>query len=161
MMRPQWLAASLALLEQRLGRFRDKLCALALAAFEKEQALAEDEAIEQKGLCLGLVWRNPGRAIELANVFQPRRIDICNRFRRRLVRTGPLPDRKLNGDAFGVGPLRIEPNQGLQPLASGLSIAACLLLDRRNATGAPVGEHGRQQRGAVFEAAVEAAFSDA
>ena len=42
-------------IQQRLGRFCDELRALALAALEKQQALTEDEAIEQESLRLGFL----------------------------------------------------------------------------------------------------------
>src|ERR1700693_787775 len=75
------------LVEQFLGRFGDQLCALARTAFEKQQALAEDEAIEQESLRVGLLRCETRRAVEFADVLQPRGIDAWGRGGRRSVGT--------------------------------------------------------------------------
>src|ERR1700756_1529484 len=129
MMRPGSPAASFVLVEQRLGRSGDKLRALALAALEEEQALAEDEAVEHEGFCIGLLARKPGGAIEPCHVFEPRRIDARDRIRRSCVRAGPLPDRKLDCHALGVGALGIELDDRFQPLARGAALEARMLFD--------------------------------
>ena len=61
--------------DQLAGRLRHQLRALALAPLEKQQALAEDEAVEQEGLRVGFLGRKAGGAIELADIFQPRGVD--------------------------------------------------------------------------------------
>jgi len=43
--------------DQLLGGLRHQLRALARAAFEKQQALAEDEAVEQERLRVGFLGR--------------------------------------------------------------------------------------------------------
>jgi 2-hydroxychromene-2-carboxylate isomerase len=73
------------LVEQFLGRFGDQLRALARTAFEEQQALAEDEAIKQEGLRVGLLGCETRRAVELADVLQPRGVDACDRGGRRGV----------------------------------------------------------------------------
>ena len=67
--------ASGLLVEQFLGGARDQQRAAALAPFEKQQALAEDEAIEQEGLRVGFVRRKASGAVELADDLQPCGID--------------------------------------------------------------------------------------
>src|SRR5262249_40393934 len=134
---------------------------LARAALEEEQALAEDEAVEQERLRIGILGLEARRAIELRDVLQPRRIDARHRLRRRLVRAGPLPDRQLDRHAFGIHALGIQPDQRLQPVAGAFAIEARLLLDRGDTPLAPISEHAGEQRPAVAEAAVEAALGDA
>src|ERR1700742_1084918 len=90
------------IVEQRLRRFRDELGALARSALEEEQALAEDEAIEQERLRVGFLRLKAGCTIELRDVLEPRGIDAGDGRRRSLVRTGPLPDRQLDRHALGV-----------------------------------------------------------
>jgi hypothetical protein len=51
------------LVEQFFGRLRDQLRALARAAFEKQQALAENDAVEQKRLRIGFVGRRSRNAM--------------------------------------------------------------------------------------------------
>ena len=61
--------------QQCFGRLRHQLRALARAAFEKQQALAEHEAVEQERLRIGFLRHQAGGAIELPDILQPRRID--------------------------------------------------------------------------------------
>src|SRR5205823_7231423 len=91
---------SALVVDQLLGRLRHQLRALALAAFEKQQALAEDEAIEQERLRIGVLGSKPRRAIELADIFQTRGVDACDRGGGGLVRAGPLPDREFDRHAL-------------------------------------------------------------
>src|SRR3954464_12794974 len=89
------LWTSSLVLEQCLGRSRDQLRTLPRPAFEEQQALAEDETVEQEGPGVGFVVAKAGRAIELADVLQPRRVDAGDRPGRGRVGSCPLPDRQL------------------------------------------------------------------
>src|SRR5437773_2565794 len=84
------------LLEQFLRRPCDQLCALARPAVEKQETLAEDEAVKQEGLGVGFFAGKAGCAIKLADVLQPRRIDAGDRLGCSLVGSRPLPDRQFN-----------------------------------------------------------------
>ena len=143
------------------GRLRDQLRALARAAFEKQQALAEDEAVEQERLRVGLLGRQAGRAIEMSDILQARGIDAGDRAGGGFVGARPLPDREFDRHGFGVHPLRIKRDQRLQPLARGRAVEAGLLFDRGDAPVAPALQHGVEQRRAIAKAAVEAALGDA
>src|SRR3954469_20544516 len=95
--RPAFPAAlSVFVLNQFAGRLRHQLRAFARAALEEQQALAEDEAVEQEGPCVGFLGLEAAGAIELPDIFQSRGVDagdgVCGFF----VAARPLPDRKLN-----------------------------------------------------------------
>src|SRR5881394_1722896 len=65
-------AFSVFVLNQLAGRLRHELRALARAPFQEQQALAEDEAVEQERLRVGFLGLQSGGAIELPDIFQPR-----------------------------------------------------------------------------------------
>src|SRR4029079_8343602 len=64
-------AFSFLVLDQLAGRFRHQLRAPPLTLFEEQQALAEDEAVEQERLRIGFLARKACGAIELADILQP------------------------------------------------------------------------------------------
>ncbi len=147
--------------EQLVGRLGQQLRALARAAFEKQQALAEDKAVEQEGLCIGLLSGQAGGAIELSDILQPRGIDACGGRGGGFVGTRPLPDREFDRHRLGVHALRIQRDDRLQPFAGARTVECSLLLDGGDAAVAPARQHGVQQCSAISKAAVEAALGDA
>ena len=147
--------------DQFLRRLRDQLRPLARAAFEKQQALAEDEAIEQERLRVGFLMGHAGCAIQMRDVLQSRGIDAGHRGGGSFIRPGPLPDRQLDRHACGIHALGIQPDHGREPVARGRAIEAGLLFDRRDPPRAPGAQDALEQRGAILEAPVEAALGDA
>jgi len=97
----------------------------------------------------------------VTDILQPRGIDASHRRGRRLVGAGPLPDRQFDRHTLGIHALRIEPDQRFQPVARGCAVEAGLLFDRRNSPRAPALQDAVQQRRAVAETPVKAAFGDA
>jgi len=73
-----------------------------------------DEAGEQERLRVGVLKLKSGRATKLRDIFRTHGIDAGNR---RVIRAGPLRGRELDRHSFRIRPLRIETDQGLQPVA--------------------------------------------
>ena len=68
----------LTFIEQFLGRFCDQRRAFAPSRVQRD-FLAEDEAVEQERLRIGVVGRQTRRAIEMPDILQPRGIDAGHR----------------------------------------------------------------------------------
>jgi len=119
------------------------------------------EAVEQEGLRIGFLRRQAGGAVEQPDILQPRRVHAGHRVGGKLVDAGPLPDRQLDRHALGIHPFGIKCGQRPQPIARGLAVEAGVPDDRGDPSVAPGLQHGFQERGAVAEAAIEAALGDA
>ena len=122
--------------QQFLGGLRHQLRPLARSAFKEKQTLAEHEAIEQERLRVRFLRRQAGRAIEMPDILQPRRIDAGDRAGGNLVGPGPLPDRQFDRHVLGIHAPGIELDQRLQPLARGGAIKAGMFFDGRDAAAA-------------------------